>query len=744
MAPMFLLLLLSIIPLPMLTFRPALANNNNNSDLQTYIVHVSLPDIPLSLGSKDLLGYYHSFLPQNSDRIVHTYRSVINGFAAKLTPHELEEMSTKAGFLYARPDKKYILHTTYSPAFLGLYPNQGPWSSPTNFGKGIIIGVFDGGITPGHPSFNDQGVPPPPPDWKGKCELNSCNNKIIGARNLIDQESGPPIDKDGHGTHTASTAAGNFVEGANLFGQANGTASGVAPLAHLSIYRVCSDVYCEGAALLAGIDAAIDDGVHVISISIGDINSVPFYQDSIAIGSFAAMQKGIFVSCSAGNSGPGPYSLSNEAPWILTVGASTTDRRIVGVVKLGNGDEIDGESLGHPSFPNTSLPLVNGNEAKNVNRSEGKIVLFETGESYPLAIEQVFKEEGVAGMVLMNNEIEAYDTVVYPKAPLPTILVSNFAGEKIKAYINSTIEPFVTISFKGTIVGADKTVPAVSVFSSRGPNLASPGILKPDIIGPGADILAAWHEPVDKSIRKSEEALYYNIISGTSMSCPHLSGVAALVKTVHPDWSPAMIKSAIMTTATQVNLNKDTIVDQRHIPANIFAIGAGHVNPSLALDPGLVYDIQSRDYISYLCSLYDEKQVEVIIREKIDCDGPEYGESQLSEAQLNYPSLAVELGNATLTYSRTVTNVGGAKSTYNVEIESVAGVNMIVEPTVLVFGEVNEKITYNVQFRRQDYDFMMSTNVSDYYVQGSIAWVSADHKVRIPVSVHIVMYDCKN
>ncbi|KAK6137660.1 hypothetical protein DH2020_028586 [Rehmannia glutinosa] len=595
-----------------------------------------------------------------------------------------------------------------------LNQNNGPW---TSFGKGVIIGVLDTGITPSHPSFDDKGVPPPPARWKGKCEFNkkACNNKLIGARSFVD--TNPPFDDDGHGTHTASTAAGNFVPGANLFGQANGTASGLAPLAHLAIYKVC----CSDSALLAGFDAAIEDGVDVISISIGYLHSLPFYEDSIAIGSFAAMKQGILVSSSAGNDGPKLNSAINEAPWMLTVGASTTDRKIVGVAKLGNRDEIEGVTLGHPNFPSTMLPLVNEGEAE----SKGKIVLYETPGSYLTDLEEYYKEAGAVALILMNVDYEGYTALVFPKAVLPTLSVSYFDGEKIRAYINSTSKPVITVSFKGTFVG-DKTAPAVASFSSRGPNSASPGILKPDIIGPGTDIIAAWNESLDHG----NPGFY--IDSGTSMSCPHLSGVAALIKSAHPDWSPAMIKSAIMTTATQFNLNQDPILDQRqNLPADIFAIGAGHVNPSLAMNPGLVYDIPSRDYISYLCSLYDENQVAVIVQENINCNGSEY--HSLPEAELNYPSFAVELGRKSLSYSRTVTNVGNAKSTYNVKIENVPGVNMVVEPTVLVFTNVNQKMTYKVSFNRQDF-----TKNGSEYVQGAIAWISANHKVRIPVSVKMV------
>ncbi|GFP86484.1 subtilisin-like protease [Phtheirospermum japonicum] len=585
----------------------------------------------------------------------HKYRNVITGFAAQLSPDELQQMEKKEGFLYAWPEKKYSLTTTHSPSFLGLYQNLGSWPA-SNYGKGVIIGVLDGGITP-----------------------------------------------DGHGTHTASTAAGNFIPGANLLGQANGTASGISPLAHLAVYKVCREDVCSGGDVLAGIDAAIEDGVDVLSISLGGA-SVPFYSDGTAVGAFAAMKKGILVSCSANNNGPKSASLSNEAPWMLTVGASTVDRRIVATALLGNNDKYDGESA-NQIYPDNRGKFCGPGSLDDVD-VKGKVVLCERGGNIArIAKGQTVKDAGGAAMILINGEPDGYSTSVDAHV-LPATHLSHADGEKIKAYVNSTSNPTATI----------------------GPNLASPGILKPDIIGPGASILAAWNVPIDKN-RNGKAVANFNIMSGTSMSCPHLSGIAALIKSAHPDWSPAMIKSAIMTTATQTNLNDGQILDERYLPADIFAIGAGHVNPSGALDPGLVYDIKIHDYVSYLCSIYNAIQVRVIVGEKINCR--KY--KGISEAQLNYPSFAVQLGYNSQEYSRTVTNVGDAKSTYYVQIESVPGVNVTVEPTILKFREKNQKKTYNICFSRQEF----VTNGS--YVQGSIAWVSAKHIVRIPISVHLVL-----
>ncbi|KAK4389373.1 Subtilisin-like protease SBT1.7 [Sesamum angolense] len=732
-----------------LSFFPSIdAETSDQNSLETYIVHVHVPESSQVLAeSGDMESWYNSFLPKptaSSDdyslRMIHSYRNVIMGFAARLSPLEVSQMEKKEGFVSARPQKTYTLHTTHAPSFLGLQENVGAWPI-SNYGKGVIIGVIDTGISPGHLSFSDEGMPPPPAKWKGKCELNgtSCNNKLIGARNFVSHLSGlPPIDQEGHGTLTASTAAGNFVFGANVLGNANGTAAGMAPLAHLAVYKACSLDVCGESDILAAMDAAVEDGVDVISASLGR-GPINFSEDSVAIAAFSAIQKGIFVSCSADNGGPNSSTLANEFPWVLTVGASTIDRSIRAIAVLGNGDEFDGESLFQPKdFQPTLLPLVDpsarGNETMaycvpgSLNNTDvkGKVVLCVGGGGVSrIAKGQTVKDAGGAAMIVSNDAVTAYD--IKPDAHiLPAAHVSYAAGQKIKAYINSTSTPTATIIFKGTVLGT-KSAPMVASFSSRGPSLSSPGILKPDIIGPGVSILAARYMPMDNTTNDSTNASF-SMASGTSISCPHLSGIAALLKSAHPDWSPAAIKSALMTSATQTNLNGSFIADERLLPADVFTVGAGHVNPPKAIDPGLVYDIGPEDYISYLCGLgYKEKEITIITKRIISCRG-----RGIPEAQLNYPSFSIQLGRNGSTYTRTATNVGAAESTYYLNIESVPGVDIVVKPRVLSFTEVNQQRTYEIFLSRS------ATPVNATYVQGSIAWISPKHIVRSPISVKFI------
>ncbi|EHA8592495.1 subtilisin-like protease SBT1.7 [Cocos nucifera] len=514
----------------------------------------------------------------------------------------------------------------------------------------------------------------------------------------------------------------------------------MAPYAHLAIYKVCSgDGNCAESDILAGMDAAVEDGVDLMSLSIGG-SSTTSYRDSIAIGAFGAIQKGILVSCAAGNDGPEHGTLSNEAPWILTVGASTMDRLIQTTVTLGDEDEINGESAYQPkNFSSTPLPLIypgiiGGRQAGFCANSSlddidvrGKIVVCDDGLIDDVLKGKIVKNAGGLGMIVANLMVEGFTTFSYAHV-LPTSHVSYSDGQRIKAYINSASTPNASITFKGTVIGT-KPAPAVAYFSSRGPSQADPNILKPDIVGPGVNVLAAW--PFE--VGASGTGARFNIISGTSMATPHLSGIAALLKSMHPDWSPAAIKSAIMTTANLTANDGNPITDETSNPADFFGIGAGHVNVLKASNPGLVYDIKPDDYLAYLCGLrYTDRQVSTIARHAVGCSNV----GSMAGKDLNYPSFMVFLNatnNYTVEVTRTVTNVGAPSSSYTAQSRTSEGVKVDVKPMVLSFTKANERLQYNVTFSS-------SSKSGGKYFQGYLMWISSDNSTTVgsPIVIAVV------
>ncbi|KAH0470169.1 hypothetical protein IEQ34_001727 [Dendrobium chrysotoxum] len=745
----FFLLLIQAFLFPFInTNASSTAGDFNNVGLKRFIVSVRRPEDVKQEQSKQ---WYESLLAPLTTvvskaggeggveipRLLHSYSDVLSGFSARLTENELDDMSKMDWYVNAIPDPVYKLHTTHSPEFLGLIqPAGGGLLNASKQGEGIIIGLLDTGITADHPSFSDHGLPPPPPKWKGRCNYGKplCNNKLIGARSFItgEPDKALPVDQEGHGTHTASTAAGAAVSNASAFGNAAGTAVGMAARAHIAAYKVCSDDLCFGSDILAGMEAAIEDGVDVLSISLGGGSPLYFYEDPMAISTFTAMSKGIFISASAGNDGPGKETVVNDAPWVLTVAASTMDRRIVADVMLGNGKVLKGESLNQTKdFPaKNMLPLVfpggNGDEITAACDEgslagfdvRGKVVVCQRGINGRVMKGSVVKEAGGAAMILINTEIGGYTTFAEPHV-LPASHVSHEDGLKILEYINSTRTPTASIAFGGTELKTPFS-PSIADFSSRGPSKVSPGILKPDITGPGVSVLAAWPE-----LEPATQNPSFNIISGTSMSCPHLSGIAALIKAAHPNWSPAAVKSAMLTTADVVDHGGNPISNEKRKPADHYALGAGHVNPEKALNPGLVYNLKKEDYISYFCGLgYSESMISVIVKQEVNCSKV----GSIKEAELNYPSFSAELRvGETLILRRVLTNVGEECQNYRADIDEPEGVMVTVKPNNLTFHKVNDQKEFSIILKRSKKRLKMA--------KGYLKWVSENHLVRSPILI---------
>ncbi|OWM64985.1 hypothetical protein CDL15_Pgr028703 [Punica granatum] len=744
-----------------------LVNLPVSADQQTYIVHIekaktrsdrwheAIIDSISELSSPEEAAAAQG---TTQPELLYVYETALSGFAAKLSSKQLDSLSKINGFISATTDELLILHTTHSPKFLGLKVGEGLWSA-SSLASDVIIGVLDTGIWPEHVTFQDSGMQPVPSRWKGECEggvnfsARNCNKKLIGARSFfkgyeaaagrinetVDFRSAR--DGQGHGTHTASTAAGNFVKKASLFDFAKGSAVGMRYSSRLAAYKVCWQFGCASSDILAAIDQAVVDGVDVLSLSLGGL-SKPFYADNIAIASFGATRNGVFVSCSAGNLGPSPSTVTNTAPWIMTVGASYMDRSFPTKVKLGDGQSFEGSSL--YSGPRTKrLPLVYNTTAGGTGAGfcltgsldpklvKGKIVVCERGVNSRTAKGEQVKLAGGEGMLLLNSDAEGEELLAEAHI-LPATSLGASAANTVRRYVTSSMNPRAAISFRGTVYG--NPAPIMAAFSSRGPSIFGPGVIKPDITAPGVNILAAWPPIVGPSLLKSDNrSVKFNIISGTSMSCPHVSGLAGLLKSVHSNWSAAAIKSALMTTAYTLDNRRAPMSDlgSNSGLGDPFAYGSGHVDPERASDPGLIYDISAKDYLKYLCSLkYTPAQVAVFAKRNYACRS----NAAALPSDLNYPSFAVLVnktaGIFSFVYKRTVTNVGMAPSTYRAHVVEPDGVLVTVKPRTLVFGKRGENLSYKVIFAASK----GAPNLTNSSF-GSIIWVSGRYIVRSPIAV---------
>ncbi|KAF9614778.1 hypothetical protein IFM89_020632 [Coptis chinensis] len=669
---------------------------------------------------KDVLGSRSAA----KESLVYSYGKSFNGFVAKLSDEEAARVEEMEGVVSVIPNTELKLHTTRSWDFTGLpTPSFGGAK-----GGDVIIGMLDSGIWPEAKSFDDEGFGPPPAKWKGTCQSAdnfTCNNKVIGARfynsrgEYDSSDFKSPRDSEGHGSHTASTAGGNVVKGASYYGLAAGEVRGGLPSARIAVYKVCwYGGRCNLADILAAFDDAIADGVDIISVSLGSEEPREYFKDPIAIGSFHAMRKGILTSNSAGNAGPFLRTVSNFSPWSLTVAASTIDRKFVSQVVLGNGQIFTGTAINNFVLNGTSYPLIWGGDAANVSagakpdfarfclpgnlnslKAEGKIVLcdgFWDGSGVLLA-------NGIG--VVMADIMDDYAS----SFPLPATLISIEDGIKALDYIRTTENPVATILVGET--WKDVMAPLVVSFSSRGSNPITPDILK-------VNLCTAFRQ------QKDPRSVQYNIISGTSMSCPHATGAAAFLKAAHPTWSPAAIKSALMTTAY--------VMDPRKHEDKEFAYGSGHINPVKAVDPGLIFDADETDYVDFLCKQgYTTSTLRIVTGDSSVCNNTMPGKAW----GLNYPSFALALEDGeqiNATFTRTVTNVGSNAATYYSSMYMPGPLKVEVEPSILPFDAIGQKKTFTVKVSGPEI-------TQQPILSGFIHWTSDDHHaVRTPLVVYTV------
>jgi subtilisin family serine protease len=674
------------------------------------------------------------------------YTVATNGVAVTLTSSQARALAAVPGVVRLQKDAMRKIDTTASPEFLGLTGPTGLWSKVPGgaaaAGKGVIVGVIDTGIWPESPSFagselkRDKAGQPVAASglrgtWFGPCvqgeqfSSQACNDKLIGARyyvagfgtkNISKAEYLSPRDGDGHGSHTASTAAGNHVDNVTIEGRTFGNASGMAPGARLAAYKVCwagngiVDDGCSGSDIVAAIDDAVADGVDVINMSIGGTTESSVF-DAEAQAFRRASNAGVFVANSAGNSGPGASTLDHPAPWVTSVAASTF-RISEAALELGNGHRYVGASITNGLPAQTALvtatavklAAATADDARRCfagtldpAKAAGKVVVCDRGVSDRVAKSAEVKRAGGAAMVLTNFGQTGLSADLHS---IPSIHVEEPVRTEVLAYIASTPSP--TAAIKPVNPGESTTqVPEVADFSSRGPSTTTQGdILKPDLAAPGVDVLAAVAPPFH--LGRS-----YDFMSGTSMASPHVAGLGALLKAAHPTWTPAMVKSALMTTGRDHATSHDP-----------FAQGAGFVRPNSAVDPGLVFDAAPNDYRRFM------------IGQGGSFAAPYDTLTAIDASDLNQASIATGAMAGQQVVTRTVTSVGAATEHYTVS-SSVPGITISSDAPSFDIAPGAAKVLHLTMTR--------DTAALGTWAKGNLT-ITGDHGhvVRLPVAVRPV------
>ncbi len=705
-------------------------------------------------------------------RVYHRYGVAFSGFAAMLTPAELDKLTKTPGVRAIEADQAMPQTTSYTTSnFLGLGAAGGAWSRTDSAGRavkgeGVIIAMVDGGIWPENVSVSDKvdadgkpvpyfaaGTvvydPLPAGRYKGICQAGEaftaamCNNKLVGAQNFnatmkivapdLVNEYDSVRDAGGHGTHTLTTAGGNANSDVSVAGS-QFTLSGVAPRARLAAYKVCNQIRaadgtvngsCYSGDSMAAIDKAVADGVDVINFSIGgdgvSVNGL------VAQAMKGATKAGVFVSASAGNSGPG-NTVAHVSPWVATVGNSTHDRFTEATVTLlgapGNGYAATGPSFQTSGLPAAPLilstaagrPGVDPNSVQlkqcfgpadgaasllDPAKVAGKILVCYRGGNAFVNKASNAKAAGAVGYIAQNVAIAtpaSATSLFLVSAVIPMVHLQT--THEVQVFAHAAAGGMA--SFSAGVQVAGVVAPVMAGTSSRGPNRGDSNILKPDITGPGTDIIAGY---VPENLTQDERAALIagtafgrqgaNMISGTSMSAPHVAGAAALLKQLNPTWSPSAIKSALMTSAAQSVKLANGAAD-----TNRWGFGAGHLNPNSALSTSVIYDITPAQYDAYNAGI-------------------------LPSLSLNLASITASnvLGSTTVT--RRITNAGAASVTLNATA-ALTGFNVTVSPSTLTLA-AGASANYSVTIARTNAPF-------NTYRFGNLTWAGSGQTVVSPLT----------
>jgi subtilisin family serine protease len=636
-----------------------------SADSTRYLQHVSGVE-------NEFLGALSSKVP--SARAGQKLRTVYGGIALSVPANQARELLKLPGVAAVQADNPQQLLTDSSGTFIGAPAIYSQLGGAASSGRGVIVGVLDSGAWAEHPSFADPGnLPVPPATVDGTprvCDFGDnpltpatdvfvCNNKLIGGRPFLDTYNAviggdmypdSARDSNGHGTHTATTSAGGQVANANPLGINRGAIAGIAPAAAVSVYKVCGAEGCFPSDSAAAVARAILDRVRVINFSISG-GSDP-YSDPVELAFLDAYAAGVFVSTSAGNSGPGAATTDHRSPWVTTVAASTQSRTFRSTVTLSGGGAtatVSGASItagiSSPTpvvLAGTGTPGYNDatcNTPAPPGTLTGKIVACQFTPGRVLKGFNVL-QGGAAGMLMYNS---APADVFTDNHWLPAVQLEKPGADTLLAFLAA--HPGTTATFtQGTKTTWQGDV--MTYFSSRGPG---GDFLKPDVTAPGLHIMAG-QTPTPESPAEGPPGNLYQVIAGTSMSSPHVAGSAALVLALHPSWTPGQVKSALETTA-KTSVTKPDRVTQ----ADPFDYGGGRIDLTKAGDPGLTFDETAANYAT---SATDA----------------------LNRIDLNLPSVNAPTMPGAITAERIVKNVTNQTLRFTASGTTVNGANITVLP----------------------------------------------------------------
>lgn len=723
--------LVRLVDPPLASYNGGIRGLEATSPASTGIVKLDA-DAPASQAYRDYLAQKQNEIISTMQlqfgrtlEVLNTYSAAYNGIAVNLTAQEAQEIASLPGVADVQPNFIRYPDTDVGPTWIGA---DGIWdgsaSGTASKGEGVIIGVIDTGINFDHPSFSDS-----PEDghiytnpfgtgtYVGWCDpanpnhdptVHLCNNKLIGAWDFtLDGNKGE--DDDGHGSHTASTAGGNELDATIEAPTLNleRTLSGVAPHANLIAYDACiSGLGCPGNALIAAIDRAVLDGVDVINYSIGGGPNNP-WGDSDSLAFLAARDAGIFVATSASNSGPGPGTVGSPAnsPWVLSVGAATHNRKLANALTdMSGGDttpppDLWGESITAGYGPVPIVHAKNFGDALCLNPfpaetfTNGEIVVCDRGENARVDKGWNVLQGGAGGFVLANTAVEG-EALVADGHYLPAVHIGYTDGQLLRTWLDTGTNHMATIA--GTTVDLDPANGDIMAdFSSRGPNLPVPSIIKPDVAAPGVAVLAA-----------SMNGIEYESLSGTSMASPHAAGAAALLKALHPSWTPAQMQSALMASALPDNVLKEDGTTE----GDPFDYGAGRIDVSRAAQIDLLLDVTTKQYE--------------------DADPSAGGDP----TALNLASMANDNCLPTCSWIRTVKSTSGTPADWTVSVEGASpGLSVNVTPTNFStsgFGPVA------LEFQADTTDFNAALDGTNGW---GFAWILIESQdqvtLRLPLAV---------